>query len=154
MTAHALVEERQRCLDAGMNDHVSKPIDPDALFATLARWATSRQVRAPGTHARPARTAAVVIPEIDGVDAKEGLARAAGNRRLYRDLLIRFAKDHLDVGAQIATALDAGDPKQAAGIAHTVKGVAGNMSIEQGLFFGRQAGAGNSRAGSRRAEVA
>ena len=39
MTAHALVEERQRCLEAGMNDHVSKPIDPDALFATLMRWA-------------------------------------------------------------------------------------------------------------------
>ncbi len=38
MTAHALVEERQRCLEAGMNDHVSRPIDPDALFATLARW--------------------------------------------------------------------------------------------------------------------
>ena len=39
MTAHALVEERQRCLDAGMNDHVSKPIDPDNLFSTLMRWA-------------------------------------------------------------------------------------------------------------------
>ena len=43
MTAHALVEERQRCLDAGMNDHVSKPIDPDALFATLMRWAKPRK---------------------------------------------------------------------------------------------------------------
>ena len=42
MTAHALVEERQRCLDAGMNDHVSKPIDPDNLFATLMRWAKPR----------------------------------------------------------------------------------------------------------------
>ncbi len=41
MTAHALVEERQRCMEAGMNDHVSKPIDPDALFATLMRWALS-----------------------------------------------------------------------------------------------------------------
>ena len=131
MTAHALVEERQRCLDAGMNDHVSKPIDPDALFATLARWAKSRQVPPAGTVARPARTAAVVIPEIDGVDAKEGLTRAAGNRRLYRDLLIRFAKDHLDVRAQIAAALERGDPKQAARIAHTVKGVAGNMSISK-----------------------
>ena len=39
MTAHALVEERERCLDAGMNDHVTKPIDPDVLFATLPRWA-------------------------------------------------------------------------------------------------------------------
>ena len=42
MTAHALVEERQRCLDAGMNDHVSKPIDPDNLFSTLLRWAKPR----------------------------------------------------------------------------------------------------------------
>jgi two-component system, sensor histidine kinase and response regulator len=131
MTAHALVEERQRCLDAGMNDHVSKPIDPDALFATLARWAKPRQVPAAKTEARPARAAAVVIPEIDGVDVREGLKRAAGNRRLYRDLLIRFAKDHRDVGAQIAAALESGDPKQAEHIAHTVKGVAGNMSISK-----------------------
>ena len=46
MTAHALVEERQRCLDAGMNDHVSKPIDPDNLFATLLRWAKPRPKQA------------------------------------------------------------------------------------------------------------
>ena len=39
MTAHALVEERQHCLDAGMNDHISKPIDPDAMFSTVLRWA-------------------------------------------------------------------------------------------------------------------
>lgn len=129
MTAHALVEERQRCLDAGMNDHVSKPIDPDALFATLAHWAKPRQVPAAKTEAKPARAAAIVIPEIEGVDVREGVERAAGNKRLYRDLLIRFAKDHRDVGAQIAAALESGDLKQAEHIAHTVKGVAGNMSI-------------------------
>ncbi len=129
MTAHALVEERQRCLDAGMNDHVSKPIDPDALFTTLARWTKSRQAPPSGTKPRPARPAAVVIPKIDGVHVRDGLKRAAGNRRLYRDLLMRFAKDYLDVGTQIATALESGDPTQAAHIAHTVKGVAGNLSI-------------------------
>ena len=131
MTAHALVEERQRCLDAGMNDHVSKPIDPDALFATLARWAKSRQVPAARIATLSAKRVTVLIPEIDGVDVKEGLARAAGNRRLYRDLLLRFAKDHVDVGAQIAAALERGDPKQAEHIVHTVKGVAGNMSISK-----------------------
>jgi two-component system sensor histidine kinase/response regulator len=131
MTAHALVEERQRCLDAGMNDHVSKPIDPDALFATLARWAKPRKAPPSSTEARPARPAAMVIPEIDGVDVRDGLKRAAGNRRLYRDLLIRFAKDNLDAGTQIAAALERGDPKQAAHIAHTVKGVAGNLSIRK-----------------------
>ena len=45
MTAHALVEERQNCLEAGMNDHVSKPIDPDALLATLLRWAKPHQAQ-------------------------------------------------------------------------------------------------------------
>jgi two-component system, sensor histidine kinase and response regulator len=129
MTAHALVEERQRCLDAGMNDHVSKPIEPDALFATLARWAKSRPAPAVGTKARPAKPAAVVIPRIDGVDVTAGVTRAAGNRRLFRDLLVRFAKDYRDVGAQIAAALESRDTKQAEHIAHTVKGVAGNMSI-------------------------
>jgi two-component system sensor histidine kinase/response regulator len=131
MTAHALVEERQHCLDAGMNDHVSKPIDPDALFATLARWAKPRRVPAAKTEGRPARASAVVIPKIDGVDVREGLKRAAGNRRLYRELLIRFAKDYVDVGTQIAAALASGDPTQAAHIAHTVKGVAGNLSISK-----------------------
>ncbi len=131
MTAHALVEERQRCLDAGMNDHVSKPIDPDALFVTLARWAKSHQLQTPGTQATVARAATVVIPEIDGVDVREGLARAAGNSRLYRDLLIRFANDYVDVGAQMAAAFESGDPKQAEHIVHTVKGVAGNMSISK-----------------------
>ena len=51
MTAHALVEERQRCLDAGMNDHVSKPIDPDHLLSTLLRWAKPRPQQALDSHA-------------------------------------------------------------------------------------------------------
>ena len=46
MTAHALVEERERCLQAGMNDHVTKPIDPDALFAAIARWTKPREAAA------------------------------------------------------------------------------------------------------------
>ena len=55
MTAHALVEERERCLQAGMNDHVTKPIDPDALFSTLARWTKPRQGCRPQADSKPAR---------------------------------------------------------------------------------------------------
>ena len=89
MTAHALVEERQRCLDAGMNDHVSKPIDPDNLFATLLRWAKPQPKQAVEPQATPVKTAAdeVVLPEIAGINLADGLKRVAGNRRLYRDLL-------------------------------------------------------------------
>ena len=134
MTAHALVEERQRCLEAGMNDHVSKPIDPDALFATLIRWAKPRQVHAAGTQARPPKAAEeCTLPEIEGVDVAGGLKRVVGNKRLYRDLLLQFAAKQSDVDSQILAAIGSGDRKLAERIVHTVKGVAGNIGL--GLVF-------------------
>jgi signal transduction histidine kinase/DNA-binding response OmpR family regulator len=111
MTAHALAEERQRCLEAGMNDHISKPIDPDALFATLARWTKS------------------IEPAIAGIDGDGGLRRVAGNRRLYRDLLLQFAARESDAPARISAALQTGDRKLAERIAHTVAGIAANLGI-------------------------
>src|SRR5208282_6110657 len=78
MTAHALVEERQRCLDAGMNDHVSKPIEPDVLFATLARWAKPRPTQVPDAPKTPSDLAVVVIPDIADINSVDGLKRVAG----------------------------------------------------------------------------
>ena len=134
MTAHALVEERQRCLDAGMNDHVSKPIDPDNLFATLLRWAKARPISAGESPAPATDTKAfeeVALPQIQGVKVADGLNRVAGNRRLYRDLLGQFATKQGDAAAQISTAIESGDLKLAERIAHTVKGVAGNLGITE-----------------------
>lgn len=134
MTAHALVEERQRCLDAGMNDHVSKPIDPDNLFATLLRWVKPRpehvvQSKAPVTDIKASEE--VVLPEIEGVKVADGLNRVAGNRRLYRDLLGQFAAKQGHAAAEISIALESGDLKLAERVAHTVKGVAGNLGITE-----------------------
>ncbi len=134
MTAHALVEERQRCLDAGMNDHVSKPIDPDNLFATLMRWAKPRPkgvVESPVPPIAGKAADEVLLPEIAGVNLADGLKRVAGNRRLYRDLLRQFAEKQGDAAAQISTALESGDKSLAERIAHTVKGVAGNIGITE-----------------------
>ena len=129
MTAHALVEERQRCLEAGMNDHATKPIEPDALFATLRRWAKPRPVDAATPAAPPAPVLAageIAMPAIEGIDVDGGLRRVAGNRRLYRSLLGQFAEKQADAAAQITAALQAGDRELAGRVAHTVKGVAGN----------------------------
>ena len=132
MTAHALVEERQRCLEAGMNDHVSKPIDPDALFATLMRWAKPRQARAVGVEEKSAKRAnEETLPEIEGVDMAGGLRRVAGNKRLYRDLLVQFAASQSDTNSQIQAAIGSGNNKRAERIAHTTKGVAGNIGLGQ-----------------------
>jgi signal transduction histidine kinase/CheY-like chemotaxis protein len=137
MTAHALVEERQHCLDAGMNDHVSKPIDPDVLFSTLMRWAKPRPRQAIESQALPilARTTpantADELPEIVGINLDDGLKRVAGNRRLYRDLLGQFVAKQANAAAQISAARESEDQKLAERIAHTVQGVAGNLGITQ-----------------------
>jgi len=117
-----------------MDDHVRKPIDPDALFTTLARWTKSREVKAEGLAARPVRSDEEVnVPEIEGVDVAGGLERVAGNKRLYVDLLGHFVARHGSAGAQIGVALENGDRKLAERLAHSVKGVAGNLGIN-GLF--------------------
>ncbi len=130
MTAHALVEERQRCLDAGMNDHVSKPIDPVALFATLMRWAKPRHLHTDGNEARPVKAPDdVILPDIAGVDVAGGLKRVAGNTRLYRNLLAQFVAEQCDAGTQISAAIENGQQELAERVAHTVKGVAGNIGL-------------------------
>ncbi len=131
MTAHALVEERQKCLDAGMSDHVTKPIDPDTLLATLLRWAKPRQSDTQKESTPTTSRGEVMLPQIDGVDVEGGLKRVVGNKRLFRDLLLQFASKHANAPAEIAAAIESGDLKLAERIAHTVKGVAGNLGIGQ-----------------------
>src|SRR5260370_38050713 len=110
MTAHATVEERQRCLEAGMNDHVSKPIEPDVLFATLIRWVKPEHSQTGATEVNAAApTHKLGFPEIDGVDVVNGLKRVAGKRRLYSDLLAQFAAKRHEGHSQISSAVGDGD---------------------------------------------
>jgi two-component system, sensor histidine kinase and response regulator len=133
MTAHAMPEERQRCLDLGMNDHISKPIDPDALFSTLARW-TRRTPRASASGAPPTPASASgrvvedpTLPSIAGIDVESGLRRVAGNRKLYFELLRKFSSGQSQTPEEIRRTLTAGDRAQAERFVHTLKGVAGNI---------------------------
>jgi signal transduction histidine kinase/DNA-binding response OmpR family regulator len=146
MTAHATLEERQRCLEAGMNDHIAKPIDPGLLFETLRRH---QPVRSSATvPAPPAQSEA--LPAIDGLESAEGLSRLAGNRTLYLKLLRQFARDNDGVGTRITAALASGDSALARRLAHTVTGVAGNLgaralhqaagALEKAIVTGATAG--------------
>ena len=132
MTAHALAEEVERCLEAGMNDHVAKPIDPGTFFATLGRWTRAHQREEAGGRSRVANEGSEpAVPEIEGIDVASGLERMAGNKRLYRDLLTQFVAKQQSVGNRIAEALENGDRHQAERLAHSLKGAAGNLGINQ-----------------------
>jgi PAS domain S-box-containing protein len=136
MTAHATIEERQRCLDAGMNDHVSKPIDPTLFFATLGRFytpqSTASALAATDGAKAPAKienSAGDEVPTIDGLDAQDGLSRVAGNKKLYLKLLRQFEQQQSEAPSQIEEALARNEIPIAERLAHTIKGVCGNLGI-------------------------
>ena len=108
MTAHATVEERQRCLAAGMNDHVAKPIDPAALFEAVGRfYKPAEGAPAPDQPSGPAPQEA--LPSIAGLDTNDGLSRVGGNRKLYVKILRQFAEQQGPALDQVADALAKGD---------------------------------------------
>lgn len=126
MTAHARVEDRERCIEAGMVDHVTKPVDPQALIATVLRWVVPRSAVAQPTSAALGEG---WLPDIPGLDSADGLRRVAGNRQLYLKLLGQFAERKALAGQALLKALRAGDRASAERMAHTVKGVAGNLGF-------------------------
>ena len=147
MTANAMEGDRERSLAAGMNDHVTKPIDPDALFEALLRW-LPETAAAPAEVAAPAARAAVAavpraavakgsapaslaaddpLATVAGLDAADGLRRVLGKREAYLGLLRTFASGQRSAPDVIRAALAEGRQKDAERAAHTLKGVAGSI---------------------------
>ena len=141
MTAHAMAGDEQKSLEAGMNDHVTKPIDPDQLFATLQKWikpvaGRSAVQKVPVPHA-PAKSDQVVpleedLPEsLPGFDVAAGLSRLRGNKRLYRKLLLDFGGNYGAVAGEIRKALAARNFNQTHSLVHNLKGLAGNLEATE-----------------------
>jgi CheY-like chemotaxis protein len=132
MTANAMAGDREKALDAGMNDHVAKPIDVKELFDVLDRWIEvpeARREQATSTSETP--TAATEgLPEIPGIDTKAGLARCGGSIAVYRKILDKFRATQADAPQRIRAALEAGDEATAQREAHTLKGVTGNIGAD------------------------
>ncbi|GGY20098.1 hypothetical protein GCM10011289_24490 [Paludibacterium paludis] len=128
MTAGVLPEERASCLDAGMNDHIAKPLDPANMLATLLRWVSPDTPRrmAPGQNTA---SDPLVVARIEGLDQAGGLRRVAGNAELYLQLLRQFVREESLAPARIAQALEYDDHEQAERLAHTLKGVAGSVGL-------------------------
>ncbi len=130
MTANAMQADRDRCAEAGMNDYLAKPIDPDEMFAVMNRW-TRRPGAAPQTSEvappGPAASADGIPEGIPGLDVALGLKRMRGKRTLYLDLLRKFGEGQRNAAEDIRRSLDGGDAATAERIAHTLKGIAGNV---------------------------
>jgi two-component system sensor histidine kinase/response regulator len=123
MTANAMPADRERCLEAGMDDHLGKPLDPDQLWRTLAHWL---RVDA-GMVSEPVGAAPLPAWELPGVDLASGLRRVLGKPELYQRLLRKFAASQKNFSAQLQVALNQGEGEAAERLAHSLKGLAGNL---------------------------
>jgi CheY-like chemotaxis protein len=129
MTAAALLEDRKATAAAGMSDHVSKPIVPADLLATLLKWIQ------PGPRAEqpapPVLEAAVNFPRVEGIDEAEAFWRLGGNLALYNSLLGRLEVNYRDLAGEVAADLAMGREDQALSRLHGFKGTAGSISAKQ-----------------------
>ncbi|HNX76272.1 MAG TPA: CHASE domain-containing protein [Candidatus Rifleibacterium sp.] len=132
MTAHAMNDARERCLKAGMNAHVVKPINPEDLFQTIKRFCLPDRTFSIVPVAPPEPISEVdTLPPIPGLDIDSGMRRVMGNTGLYIKLLRRFIEEQANVAARIAGILDSGDRARAAQLIHSIKGVAGNLGANE-----------------------
>jgi PAS domain S-box-containing protein len=126
MTANTMSGDREKCLAAGMNDYIAKPIDVAQLFLTLHRWVRPAAPTAVAA-ARAAPGPATALPVIDGLALDAALARLEGDAALLFRLLSRFRSHQADAPARIRAALAEGDTESAIRAAHTLKGLAANI---------------------------
>lgn len=142
MTANVINDDKQRCFEAGMNDYVAKPIDPEHLWRTLRHW-IKPQVEgpsAPGPGNSPALAAssstetaqALLLPQgVPGLDVEAGLKSVVGQTALYLAILRKFSVAQAGVGESMLSLLQDGERLQVETLSHTLKGVAGTIGAAE-----------------------
>lgn len=127
MTANAMSGDREKCIEAGMNDHIPKPINPQEVYKTLAKWIepTGKElpqiVNSKDTHGKVAQL------ELPDFDVDSALARMSGNQKAYQKMLAKVKQSQSDAVTTVSQAIANNDISSAIIAIHTLKGVAGNV---------------------------
>lgn len=137
MTAHAMADVRQRCMDEGMQDFLPKPVQPNDLFNMLARWLEHKALTLNANEIRQEQSAySLTDQEVDfncfkHIDSHQGLSLMMGKRDLYLRVLLNFREGQMHTANQIFVAVEHDAIDQAQMLVHTLKGLAGSIGAIQ-----------------------
>jgi two-component system, sensor histidine kinase and response regulator len=131
MTANASEEDRDKCLKAGMDAHITKPIDPEVLMSELCKWITPKDIDEKVQEPPKKAQSNNAIVAIDGIDIKAALRVVAGKQSLLNKMLTTFVADQSQATDAIKDALQNKDNELAKRLAHTLKGTAASIGAMQ-----------------------
>jgi len=137
MTAHAMMEEQERCRQVGMNGHIPKPFSPDELLGTLRRFYQARPETVAGQRQTADGLAEAMLPEvIPGVDMAAGLAHCAGQKDLYWTVLAGYARDYADLPERLRGHLQRQEWEELEIVAHSFKGLSESIGAHDLAVIG------------------
>lgn len=127
MTAHAMKGDRERCIDAGMDDHIPKPVDPDILIATAYRWIFGKDEmkQVPPVREEESDESA----QFPGIDLAAGLKRSGGDRSRYRSLLDKFIMEFFPLGESAMESFNTGNVQESSRLIHSMKGASATLGL-------------------------
>ena len=133
LTANAMGGDRDKCLKAGMNDYITKPINCETLYITIANWLPKGEhsnksppeskkfnPTSPSSNSHP-------LPSIEELDVSHGLKLLGGKENVYENMLRTFAQHNAEKGRDLREFVKRGEFEKAGIIAHTLKGTASNL---------------------------
>ncbi|MCK8825871.1 response regulator [Fuchsiella alkaliacetigena] len=127
LTANAMEEHKRQAREAGMNEHIAKPINFKELFSALLRWIEVGERELPEILTEEEE---LTLPQLEGIDTENGLLRIGNNLEAYRKILIKFAHSEADAGVRMQEALAEENYQLLEMLAHGLKGVAGNIGAD------------------------
>jgi two-component system, sensor histidine kinase and response regulator len=131
MTANAMAEDREMVREVGMDDHIAKPIDVDNMFKTMSKWILPSLDPTQTVTIEPEEpTTTDELPSLSGIDTARGLATTRGNTRLYKKLLTKYLNGQSSFSEDFKASLDGDDTQAPERLAHTLKGVSGNIGAK------------------------
>jgi len=135
MTAHAMTGDKELSLKAGMNDHITKPINPNQLKETLMQWLPQNKIQSGETNQSSStfkcnQNEDIHIPPLAEINIENALQRLVGNKELYLRLLKQFTSHNIGKKELIISAIAKNDYRKTREIVHSIKGTAGNIGAE------------------------